>query len=893
MKHSPLTQKSTLFWSLVMAGLLLITLAGATQASGGLNYPTAATTHYLLSIKNNYFNTSSSLYIQNPGVSTADTQLVFSPALAQGSTITVTQSIPAHASLKLAAAQVPGLALGTMYNLKSTSSQPVETLVEESALTGDPLRNYRGTPSTGSQPQAQPPLKVAVYSQVFAPVYKSSSVNIWNLGAQTAVMSFYYFNQAGTPVDVEMRNVPPGGLVSLYGPAISPLPMDYIGMVQVQSDQPIAGLLGHTAPAPNNWYVDYASALSNQANHLYLPRALKGLDEGGGGRSTRLMVGNPGTANAAVTVNLLNSTGVSVYTTTSNLAPGGSHYIVLDDLVALPSGAAYAVVVTSNNPVVMGEFTNYNAQPSGFGAEAYEGDVPGVQVNLPRLLRQDTRYSIFSVQNTGSTPANVTTQYFSLDGGLIYSQALTLQPLQWQRQDLRQVPGLGPDFEGSAILTASQPIIAWVDDFLSSYPWWCTPVSDLQLTRIPQGDLFTGNLVHFTASAQGTVPFTYTWELNGSPVGGNAAIYEHTFTNPGDYNLGVAVENQCGMQATSLTFTVLPAPPTQPDLSTSYKSVSLSSVEQGDILTYTLVLRNTSPVTATATLTDPLPLHSAYMTGSAQASDGNPVVWDGSQLIWTGEVISGTPVLVRFAAQVLSASIGTVIANQASLADGVGHERVLQAQSVFNPGYGLSINDGALFTNDSIVDLRYSYSPNDPVAFFKISNDGGFGAGGSTTDWLAVNPADPTYPGWQLATYGDLRLPRSVYLKFRDAVGNQYGPFQDDIIYDPVLPQVVNIQILPVNARQALPGAGRQVIVQVSASDDNSGICAFQLSHTPDFAGLPGDPPCSAATSQPWLLQSSGVVYVRVFDRAGNASPVESGQAEPLFEIYMPMLTRD
>ena len=51
----------------------------------------------------------------------------------------------------------------------------------------------------------------------------------------------------------------------------------------------------------------------------------------------------------------------------------------------------------------------------------------------------------------------------------------------------------------------------------------CEPISGVQLSHTPAGDLFTGNAaeratVRFTADANGTVPFTYTWTLNGTAV---------------------------------------------------------------------------------------------------------------------------------------------------------------------------------------------------------------------------------------------------------------------------------------------------------------------------------------------------------------------------------------
>ena len=41
-----------------------------------------------------------------------------------------------------------------------------------------------------------------------------------------------------------------------------------------------------------------------------------------------------------------------------------------------------------------------------------------------------------------------------------------------------------------------------------------------------------------------------------------------------------------------------------------------------------------------------------------------------------------------------------------------------------------------------------------------------------------------------------------------------------------------------------------------------------------------------------WTLQSSGAVYVRVVDRAGNTSPVSSGSGPAHNRIYLPLVVK-
>lgn len=421
----------------------------------------------------------------------------------------------------------------------------------------------------------------------------------------------------------------------------------------------------------------------------------------------------------------------------------------------------------------------------------------------------------------------------------------------------------------------------------------CIPVSDVQLSRTPSGDLFTGNTVLFAADANGTTPFTYTWTLNGAPVGENWSTFEHTFAVSDTYTVGVTVTNGCGQDSATMVVVIDDPAPQQPDLSQSYKSVNLTNVDSGDTLTCTLFLRNSSAVTATAILTDPIPAYTTYISGSAQASDGGPVTLASGALVWSGEVISGTPVVIQFAVEVQAAPVGTPITNVAYLDDGLGNVTPLEASSTYNPGYGLTINDGAQYTNIPTVTLRYSWNVADDILYVKFSNDGGFGPGGDTTAWIPVSPADPTYPDWVLDTYGGLVLPRTVYAKFRDGSGLQYGPIQDDIIYDPGPPEVTVVEIITQTGGGALSAmAGKDVIVRVTTSDDNSGVSKVQLSHSADFARYSEFAVTGGTTDISWTLQPSGQVYVRVVDRAGNLSEVESEQGPPNYEVYLPLVLR-
>ncbi len=327
-----------------------------------------------------------------------------------------------------------------------------------------------------------------------------------------------------------------------------------------------------------------------------------------------------------------------------------------------------------------------------------------------------------------------------------------------------------------------------------------------------------------------------------------------------------------------------------PDLSTSYKRVSSNYVEAGARITYTLVLRNYSNISASAALTDVYPVNTTYIPGSAIANIGS-LTSTSDLLLWQGNIISGTPIFLNFSMYVThTLPMGADITNTAHLDDGISDVYTLTAKTQYNPGYKFTINEGAIFTNRDTVTLTYKYDTSTGITSVKFSNDGGFG---ESTEWLPVNPITPTYTNWPLNTYGNLLIPRTVYVLFRDGDGSQYGPFHDNIIYDPNPPQVDNLEILPQTSQYLGATNEKSVIVRVVASDDNSGVSEVQISHNMNFDQFSKFAAIDNTTDIPWALQPSGIVYVRVKDRAGNLSRVSSEQESPYSEIYLPVVFKN
>ena len=742
-----------------------------------------------------------------------------------------------------------------------------------------------------------------LYRSVFSPFFDSGGLTLWNIAAQATQVDVGFYQSDGSLIKSLTVTIAANATYAVSGPGLQIPPGRYTAVVS--ANDPIVGLLSvQTGGQPPTVFELQAPAIAPGVT-ASLPRAQKQVDEGGGPRTSQLFLTNVGSAGGHFTVTFYSANGNAVYTRdVAGLPASGTAALDLATFDGLPAGT-YGVRASGDQPLTLSELTTYTTPPADHFVATYgeRSAAPGQSLAqpaatpdgllmqyLPRLAKTNEAYTVFSIRNSSLYVADAQIEYHDLAGNLIASEFFSLAPNSSRRIDLRQVAALPAGFIGSAVVVSTGSLDILADQFYVP----CEQPAGGQIDRVPAGDLFPGTPVQFTASATGTQPFSYSWTVDEQPAGSDSATLNHTFQAAGQHTVDVTITNACGQTTASLGVDVLEPP--GPDLSTSSKTASQSAVDAGDTLIYSLILRNTGPVAASATLTDPIPLHTVYVPGSAQASDLSPVTLVGDELHWSGQVVSGTPVTIQYAVQVQSATIGTSIENIASLSDGRGHITMLQATAAYNPGYQLTINAGALFTNNPTVALRFAWNAADGIAAYQISNDGGFIPGSDTTAWLPVDPANPTYPGWMLAAYGDLRLPRTVYIRFRDAGGTPFGPFQDDIILDPMPPQVDSLELVPLvgTAAGVSSTSGKSVLVEVIAHDDNSGVRTVQLSNRSDFAVSNSYPVTGSLTEIVWPLQPSGLVYGRVLDRAGNTSLAVSAQGEPWWHrVYLPTLQRN
>ncbi len=424
----------------------------------------------------------------------------------------------------------------------------------------------------------------------------------------------------------------------------------------------------------------------------------------------------------------------------------------------------------------------------------------------------------------------------------------------------------------------------------------CVPIEWATIV-VPSTDYRVGNPIFFNVYAGPLVDLTtttYQWFVNGVAVrpiiAPNETTFDYTFTNAGTYIINVMVSNPCSIVSGTTSMTILPIPADQPDLSHSSKSVTSTSIEAGDMLTYTIYLRNRHATVAEVEFTEDFPDHTIFLPDTVRVSAGE-LLLKQNELRWFGSVISGTPVLLTYTVIVESAPPGTTLASFGWADVHAGHGVALSAAAVYEPDYRFSINHGALYTNQPQVTLTYHWDTAHNIQFAKFSNDSGFGADAGTTDWLPINAQTSSYANWPLTAHPSSLLPRTVYVLFRSADGSQYGPFQDDIILDTLPPNLRQVTWLATTQRSAQATA-TEAQVRIMASDENSGITTIELSTQADFAIATPYAMPSNTLDVTLPTPTTALLYVRARDRAGNHSAVQMLSASNRVQIFLPVVTR-
>lgn len=184
----------------------------------------------------------------------------------------------------------------------------------------------------------------------------------------------------------------------------------------------------------------------------------------------------------------------------------------------------------------------------------------------------------------------------------------------------------------------------------------------------------------------------------------------------------------------------------------------------------------------------------------------------------------------------------------------------------------MSLADGALFTASPTVTVE-AFGPNVTDVVFSSRLDT------AETDWLTLPLSSTTWTLDETLSAGNRQF---YYAWFRDADGQIYGPYSDDILFDAVVPR----------GRIAVAAsADSQLILSLPAWDDYSGVAEMRFSTVPTMTNAAWQPYTPTLN---WS-GSATILYVQYRDRAGNLSPVygtDGSDSSLIRRLHLPFLNR-
>lgn len=207
------------------------------------------------------------------------------------------------------------------------------------------------------------------------------------------------------------------------------------------------------------------------------------------------------------------------------------------------------------------------------------------------------------------------------------------------------------------------------------------------------------------------------------------------------------------------------------------------------------------------------------------------------------------------------------------------------AGNVSTPACDSIILDISAPTGSVLINNDATYTSQTAITLTLTANDTLSGV-----DAMRFSLDGASWTGWQtFATTANYALgttngTQTVYVQFRDLVGNLSTSFTDTIIFDDVSPSgsvVINNGAAQTN--------NRDVVLTLTANDNTSGVCEMQVRNQGDNWGT-WQPFISTL---PWTLGSgSGVltVEIRYRDCAGNDSSVFSDSIQYVGGVYLPLI---
>jgi hypothetical protein len=481
---------------------------------------------------------NSTLFIQNPAENAADVTVTFYAT--DGSVITgEVFQIPARGSHPLEQAASSSLPSGFEGSAVIESSEAVQAVANLQAAAADSLLSYTAVPTGSTE---------AVLLNIMRNHY-GSNTSFWiqNAGVSAAHVTIsYHPSSTGTPYS--MSDTIPALASHVYRQADIPnLGTSFQGWALIQADAPIVVVV-------ETWSSTTASAsayngipLDSTGTGLLFPRQQKAAD----GWTSAVQIMNPGSIVADLVASWYSGSGSPQAILPSAVPPGSSMTYALNGMSQIPSGFDGSLQAEATEPLAaVADSRNQDATGDGLATSAGLGlDQLALDAYLPRVAHVVGMglSTELSIQNgTGTGAAAITITFYDESGMATATVSDSIPPNGVARYDTAAVLALGSNWQGSAILSATQPIAVEAMQVIYYTPPSCdNPLSGVSIDGPTSA--YTGTTYTFTAvitPVDATLPISYTW--TPAPDSGQAmSTASYVWAQPEVYSLTVTAEN-CG-----------------------------------------------------------------------------------------------------------------------------------------------------------------------------------------------------------------------------------------------------------------------------------------------------------------------------------------------------------
>ena len=409
------------------------------------------------------------LFVQNLGSGPATVLVTFydsSGALVH----TAFAMIPYHGSLGLELDSLSGLPPEYEGSAVLESDRPIQAVVNVEPDATGILLSYGAVETIDV---------VVVLPLVFRDFYDlNSSFWVQNPGTDPANIMVTYYRYGIGPVYTTFDSIAPSASQAHHLVDETELGADFQGLVSIECSEPVA-----VAAETVNLMTQVGTAWRGIPLAHGDPTILAPLQQKLAGVSSSSIIANLGAEVASVEANWYTGDGSAVYTQEDSVPPGDAVPYVLPAISAIPDGFDGSMVASADQP--LGGIVHWHDLTLSGDSYAESPAIGLGQVGdhayLPRVAHSVSAqvFTEFSILNAASadTPVEVTITFYDQSGAVSAVVADEIPFHGVGRYATGEVAALGDEWQGSVIVSATQPVAVEVRQLVGE-PSTCPVVTD-------------------------------------------------------------------------------------------------------------------------------------------------------------------------------------------------------------------------------------------------------------------------------------------------------------------------------------------------------------------------------------------------------------------------------